>query len=451
MALQAGGVGAGAAMMNAPMQIPGGGLMPQQTMPRFSTGPSSSSMPSHSTGQLGPIGDPRAAVEVDEEAMHGGDACLCVEFGGDTLCAAAWDATKKSVVALSVGDKGETVTSTNLGIKDSTKLKAWLSKPAKTRAAEAHTAGVDIGKDQDNMWATVKTPGYLIGPVGDNTQELTKYVSGQLDITAVPSKKKNDDDDTDDFGLSEYGQRLLLSSAELGQVEPEAFLALLAARPRQRATQLVSKPVRRMTIVGPASATMAWRLAVAEGPRFVDARCSRFISAPLAQIVGAALRIKKSFTQGDKVISAIIPQTGSMVDAVIATCQAAPIWFSVIKVISSQNELQAILNKEQNCCFILRGDAPHHRESIVTVQAQVGDAVAGAATLAAARLGLPGAPIFNSEQEMTRDALPYQIILKTETGNQEILFEAGTPLPASCRREYCAADFGGGPKKTGTT
>ena len=135
---------------------------------------------------------------------------------------------------------------------------------------------VSLGAAQsEGDFCEVLAPGLLLG-CSDATVSLgsgSKAASRTLDFDDKP-----DDDDC----IVEGQTRVVLELAG-GQAEgdkaskparllPEDALALLLAAPRQRATQLVAKPVRRVTLVAPSFASQPWRLAAMRAVRGVDAR-----------------------------------------------------------------------------------------------------------------------------------------------------------------------------------
>ena len=430
-------------MMSAP-SIPGGGLMPMQprAMPNLNRGPTSTGpAAARSHGAVG--GDPRGASQaVDDEASFGGDACLCVEFSGSHVAAAAWDAGKKTVVALPTSDKD--ITAATIDVKDVDKLRAWLGKPAKARAAEIHTAGIAIGSGKEIF----KNPGTLLGAVTKADADACVN-PGSIFKVAVKASTADDDDD-EEFGLDSIPR--FSAKMNEGEVTAEALVAMLVARPRQRATQLIAKPVRRATVVCPARATQAWRRAAAEAVFFVDARAHRFISAPLAQIAGVVQRGELQPSVGDVVVSLVID--GDSFDGVVAVCEVAPIWFRVEEVLPSQEAFDACI-VDDDAALVVRSDdefTPKQQTFGGTkVRALSGDAVFGAVALQASRLELPGCVKKATTPAVPVDAVPYPIVLQRLKDNaseeDDVIFAAGTELPASIRREYAVGDYYPGKKK----
>ena len=455
--------------MSMTTSMPGGGMMPMpqpRTMPNMSRGPSSSGQLA-SRGQS--VGDTRAKATEDNEAGFGGDACLCLEFSGSLVAAAAWDAQKRCVVALPTNDeKGEARPSrSRVDVVDAEKLEAWLSKPAKAKAAEIHTAGVTIGSDALEKGVTrIERPGNLLG--GPISEKVAKNLvkGNSFAVSVAPRKKKQSEDsssdsdsDDEDFGLGEVGRFSLLKKTENKdfEVSAEALVALLAARPRQRATQLVAKPVRRLTIVCPASAPQVWRRSAAEAVLSVDARAHRFVSGPLAQIAGAAEREALDLSPGDSVLSVILDEDDSL-DGVLAVCEAAPLWFRVERVFASRKDLHKWLNdqKKAKVAAVLVRDVPFSEKKDdklfasageVCVSADPSDAVSGAVALQASRLELLGCVKRDGSLSSrgSVDALPFPIILRaiaSPPSKEDVLFDAGAELPASLRRDYALADYG---------
>ena len=258
------------------------------------------------------------------------------------------------------------------------------------------------------------------------------------------------------------------------QATPALAVALLLARPRQRATQLAKRPVKTASVVAPARAPAAWRLAALDALNAVDCAAGSLVAAPLACVVGAVARDASKFGAADETavsgtiaavdvgchgVEAVLVKCGDgafeTVDVAgddmrgdragltaAATNDAVPdkglakrIGAAVAKALASVGEGSFVVVRGEGA---LRGVAAAAVKKVCSsnvVEADPDDAVRGATVLAAAALGLPDAPDALASSNLARDVGVAPLTRgKVDVGAAEPLFVAGAALPCSARR-----------------
>lgn len=369
-------------------------------------------------------------VVESEDLAQGGDACLCVEFGGATVSAAAWDAKKREAVELPVGSEGTLGCTSAISLNDPEGLTAWLGKPPKARAAEVHTSGCGLGAT-----GLVEMPGLALGCRG--ADHAAEVAGAQAWRDAKPSV---DADEEELPAALVPGSRVAVRCGESLALTPEEACALLMARPRQRATQLVARPVRRIVVVAPASASQAWRLAACEACSLIDARCVRVVSAPVA----LALRHRNALCSDDQTKAVVccdcvrVPGSDAIVvDAVRLRLSRLGLCVDEVRRLETL-DLAATLAElwsDQRDAVVIRGAAD--LELPGAIHADSRDAVLGAAQLRASELALPGAVAGLAATEvLPRAVAAARLDEQGLPGPADELFAANTPVPSSVRRTY---------------
>lgn len=382
------------------------------------------------------MGDPRSNGSGKDGDEGGGDSCFCVEFSGAMVCAAAWDRKKRDAVGLPVGSEGcQSGCASRLHATGS-KLKAWLDKPPKARAAEVHNSGATIGGSGGN----ISSPGLALGARGGSE---AREATGGGDWKDHEPESPFDEDDFEEGESKNLHMSELFtpgSRASLDGVTPEEAVALMMARPRQRATQIVAKPVRRVVVVAPASASQAWRLAACEACLKIDARCVRIVSAPAALCLARRSEICPS--EGEEKSVLVLDATQLADSTYSIDVAAATVSIAGVSV-SSAERRKMTCEKMEKTIAELRAQ---HKPDVTIVrgldgisisgvlQAKTMDAVTAAAKLRAFELGLVG-----SESVFVRETLPvavsavqYDLSKKSE----DELFQTFAPVPSSIRRTY---------------
>lgn len=378
--------------------------------------------PRASSGGGHAVADPRPAL-VEDDASHGGDACLCVEFAGSRVCAAAWDAKKREVVALPVSGEEKGTCEAALTVEKEEKLQAWLEKPPKAKAAEVHTAAVKIAGG-----GTIVAPGRALGLCKAHDEWFEKEMEDAYDEVDF------EDETLRKIHNSCYftpGSRVATTVGSV-TLTPEDCVSLFLARPRQRATQLVAKPVRRLSVVAPADATQAWRGAALEACAKVDTRCARMVSAPMALalahrevVEGRVLSVDVDGQHVDAVVVIVSKQSALCED--VLSCDAPDVKARVAELVKAVDP----------DALVIRGldDVPAAKR---VIQCSAMDAVVAAATLRASELGLPGAPPRLGLVELAPRPVAIRKFNKDGTldSKDDILFERHAPVLSSCRRVY---------------
>lgn len=395
-------------------------------------------------------------VESDELA-HGGDACLCVEFSGATVCAAAWEAKKREAVGLPVGTDGSsTGCASMIEVNASSELRAWLAKPPKARAAEVHTSGCVLGADGGTSSSRLKCAGLALGALSAQAAASIAGDQGWVDREPEASVDEDEDEGVRNLRASPLmtsGSRTAKKLDEQTTLSPEEACALLIARPRQRATQLVAKPVRRLVIVAPATATQAWRLAAMEACAKIDARCVRMVSAAAALALCKRLEVCANDDLTSNVLIADCCAVPGSKQKVVVDMAAGRVsrngvaidWVERSVADDLEAAIRALAARDADASLIVRGAPDDVALPDHAMRATPMEAVVSAAQLRASELALPGAPVGLSAYE----ALPLPVSaarIELVPGQKiddvaaiqsaEPLFERLVSMPSSVRKTY---------------
>ena len=456
MALQMGGGGA------MPLQTTGAmpmQMMPQQAMPNFAP-PQGAAPAAPAGGGVAPGAADVNRRKEDPSLRDGAAACFTLEVHGATVRAACWDGRGAKPLPFDAQKTG--ACPATLKIDDASQFIKWTRKKPSQRAAEPHLAGAKVGgRGRDEILA----PGASLGAVDGLQSTMTE----ESDFGAVKEACYDLDGE---------------------KVAPHLAVALLCAKPRQRATQLVERPVRRCIIVAPASASAAWRLALCRALEAVDCTAASIVGAPVAALVGKALKEPQAFgaaavdgiegrvvcvdvtsmgvdcavvdvdegqfravaVAGDvlkKDRAALVKcALGEKNDALVAKCETAA--RAVIKQALASISKEAL---EAPSHYLVRGEATLAeaalkaaaslaKKNVAVVEAEAVDAVLGAAFLTASELGLPRAPEI-SQKSVLASSIGIAPLVRgsPDTKQQETLFEAGEDLPCSARHAYVRKDL----------
>jgi hypothetical protein len=458
MALQMGGGAMPMAMSGGAMPMQ---MMPQQAMPNFA--PPAGAAPASSGGVAPGAADVNKRRGEDPLLRDGAAACLTLEVHGACVRAAYWDGRGAKALPFDTAKKGECPAT--LAIEDAAQFAAWTKKKPSRRAAEPHLAGARVGARGKTE---ILAPGAFLG--AHDGLQATKTV------------------ETDFGNITEA-----CYAVEGEKVTPALAVALLCAKPRQRATQLVERPVRRATVVAPASAGAAWRLALCRALEAVDCAAASIVGAPLAALVGKALRDPQAFGAADAasltgrvvcvdvgslgvdcavvdvddgcfrtvsvagdpmpkeraaLINAALGARGKENDKVLIKAETAA--RAVIKAALAAVAAEAL---EVPTHFLVRGEASLAQAALKAcaslatkdapvVEAEEADAVLGAAALTAAELGLDKAPEISFKGMLAASLGLAPLVAGTpDATQQEALFRANEPLPCSARRAYVRKDL----------